>query len=119
MYTIQQASLLIEIPASSIRYYEKIDLIPPIKRNEQKHRIFDEQDIELLKLIKCFRSLGMSIEDIRENISTLNIEQEEINTQAILIQHKKKLEEQIDILNSFISEIDQKIIPTLSDTDLK
>ena len=66
MYTIQQASLLIEIPASSIRYYEKIDLIPPIKRNEQEHRIFDEQDIELLKLIKCFRNLGMSIEDIRK-----------------------------------------------------
>ena len=52
----------------------------------------------------------MSIEDIRENISTLSLEQEEINTQTILIQHKKKLEEQIDVLNSFISEIDQKII---------
>ncbi|MEK3763718.1 MULTISPECIES: MerR family transcriptional regulator [unclassified Solibacillus] len=117
MYTIQQASLLIEIPASSIRYYEKVNLIPPIKRNEQGHRIFDEQAIELLKLIKCFRSLGMSIEDIRGNISTLNIEQEEINTQAILIQHKKKLEEQIDILNSFISEIDQKITIKISGTD--
>ncbi|MEK4520789.1 MerR family transcriptional regulator [Psychrobacillus sp. FSL W7-1493] len=110
MYTIQQASLFIEIPASSIRYYEKINLIPPIKRNQQGHRIFDEQAIELLKLIKCFRSLGMAIEDIRENISKLSLEQEEINTQAILIQHKKKLEEQIDVLNTFISEIDQKII---------
>ena len=110
MYTIQQASLLVEIPASSIRYYEKIDLIPPIKRNTQDHRIFDDQDIELLKLIKCFRNLGMSIEDIRENISTLNLEQEEINTQAILIQHKKKLEEQIEVLNSYIHEIEGKIV---------
>ena len=110
MYTIQQASLLVEIPASSIRYYEKIDLIPPIKRNTQDYRIFDDQDIELLKLIKCFRNLGMSIEDIRENISTLNLEQEEINTQAILVQHKKKLEEQIEVLNSYIHEIDEKIV---------
>ncbi|PZX03152.1 DNA-binding transcriptional MerR regulator [Psychrobacillus insolitus] len=110
MYTIQQASLLVEIPASSIRYYEKIDLIPPIKRNTQDYRIFDDQDIELLKLIKCFRNLGMSIEDIRENISTLNLEQEEINTQAILVQHKKKLEEQIEVLNSYIHEIDGKIV---------
>lgn len=110
MYTIQQASLLIEIPASSIRYYEKIDLIPPIKRNTQDHRIFDDQDIELLKLIKCFRNLGMSIEDIRENISTLNLEHEEINTQAILVQHKKKLEEQIEVLNSYIHEIEGKIV---------
>ena len=42
MFSIQQASLLVEIPSSSIRYYEKIDLIPPIKRNKQKHRIFDD-----------------------------------------------------------------------------
>ena len=110
MYTIQQASILVEIPASSIRYYEKIDLIPPIKRNTQDHRIFDDQDIELLKLIECFRNLGMSIEDIRENISTLNLEQEEINTQAILVQHKKKLEEQIEVLNSYIHEIEEKIV---------
>jgi DNA-binding transcriptional MerR regulator len=110
VYTIQQASLLVEIPASSIRYYEKIDLIPPIKRNTQDHRIFDDQDIELLKLIKCFRNLGMSIKDIRENISTLNLEQEEINTQGILVQHKKKLEEQIEVLNSYILEIDGKIV---------
>ena len=110
MYTIQQASLLVEIPASSIRYYEKIDLIPPIKRNTQDYRVFDDQDIELLKLIKCFRNLGMSIEDIRENISTLNLEHEEINTQAILVQHKKKLEEQIEVLNSYIHEIEGKIV---------
>ncbi|MBQ0138359.1 MAG: MerR family transcriptional regulator [Kurthia sp.] len=110
MFTIQQASQLIEIPASSIRYYEKINLIPRIKRNAQTHRVFDEQDIELLKLIKCFRNLGMSIESIRENISTLHAKNEEINTQVILIQHKKKLEEQIEVLNSFIREIDGKII---------
>ncbi|MEK5217006.1 MULTISPECIES: MerR family transcriptional regulator [Psychrobacillus] len=115
MYTIQQASLLVEIPASSIRYYEKIDLIPSIKRNTQNHRIFDDQDIELLKLIKCFRNLGMSIEDIRENISTLNLEQEEINTQAILVQHKEKLEEQIEVLNSYIHEIDGKIVTKIAD----
>lgn len=110
MFSIQQASLSIEIPASSIRYYEKIALIPAIKRNEWGHRVFDEQDIELLKLIKCFRNLGMAIEDIRENIALLNLEKEKINTQDILVQHKRKLEEQINVLNSFIAEIDDKII---------
>lgn len=110
MYSIQKASLLAQIPASTIRYYEKIALIPPIKRNTQEHRTFDDKDIELLNLIRCFRSLGMSIEDIRVNISTINLEHEDINTQAILFQHKKKLEEQIDILNSYIHEIERKIV---------
>lgn len=112
MYSIQQASALIEIPASAIRYYEKIALIPSIKRNAQQHRVFDERDIELLKLIKCFRKLGMSIEDIRANMSTLHLTEGELNTQQILIEHKRKLEEQIDVLNTFIAAIDEKITVT-------
>ena len=110
MYSIQKASRLAQIPSSTIRYYEKITLIPPIKRNEQEHRTFDDKDIEILNLIRCFRHLGMSIEDIRASISNINLEYEDMNTKAILFQHKKKLEEQIDILNSYIHEIEEKIV---------
>lgn len=110
MYSIQKASRLAQIPSSTIRYYEKINLIPPIKRNKQKHRIFDDKDIEILNLIRCFRLLGMSIEEIKASISNINLEYEEINTQEILLQHKEKLEEQIHILNTYILEIDKKII---------
>jgi len=110
MYSIQKASLLAQIPSSTIRYYEKITLIPPIKRNKQEHRTFDDKDIEILNLIKCFRRLGMSIEDIRASISNINLEYEEMNTKAILFQHKEKLEEQIAILNSYIHEIEEKIV---------
>ncbi|MEK4712864.1 MerR family transcriptional regulator [Sporosarcina sp. resist] len=110
MYSIQKASLLAQIPSSTIRYYEKINLIPPIKRNKQEHRTFDDKDIEILNLIRCFRHLGMSIEDIRASISNINLEYEDMNTKAILFQHKKKLEEQIGILNSYIHEIEEKIV---------
>ena len=110
MYSIQKASLLAQIPSSTIRYYEKINLIPPIKRNKQEHRTFDDKDIEILNLIRCFRHLGMSIEDIGESISNINLEYEDMNTKAILFQHKKKLEEQIGILNSYIHEIEEKIV---------
>ena len=110
MYSIQKASELAQIPSSTIRYYEKITLIPPIKRNKQDHRTFDDKDIEILNLIKCFRRLGMSIEDIRASISNINLEYEELNTKAILFQHKKKLQEQIDILNAYIHEIEEKIV---------
>ena len=110
MYSIQKASRLAQIPSSTIRYYEKVTLLPPIKRNKQGHRTFDDKDIELLNLIKCFRRLGMSIEDIRANMSNINLDYEDLNTKAILFQHKKKLQEQIDILNAYIHEIEEKII---------
>lgn len=109
MYPIQQASTLAQVPSSTIRYYEKIQLIPAITRNAQGNRTFDDKDIEILNLIRCFRHLGMSIEDIRENLSHIHGAYEDVNTKAILFQHKEKLEEQIHILNSFIREIDDKI----------
>ncbi|MGG0643785.1 MerR family transcriptional regulator [Sporosarcina gallistercoris] len=109
MYPIQQASTLAQVPSSTIRYYEKIQLIPAITRNAQGNRTFDDKDIEILNLIRCFRHLGMSIEDIRENLSHIHGAYENVNTKAILFQHKEKLEEQIHILNSFIREIDDKI----------
>ena len=110
MYSIQEASQLAQIPSSTIRYYEKINVLPPIKRNKQEHRIFDDKDIEILNLIRCFRSLGMSIEEIRTSMSTIHLEHEDINTKEILFQHKKKLEEQIDVLNAYIREIEKKIV---------
>ncbi|MBD7907742.1 MerR family transcriptional regulator [Sporosarcina gallistercoris] len=110
MYPIQQASTLAQVPSSTIRYYEKIQLIPAITRNAQGNRTFDDKDIEILNLIRCFRHLGMSIEDIRENLSHIHGAYEDVNTKAILFQHKEKLEEQIHILNSFIREIDDKIM---------
>ena len=109
MYSIQKASLLAQIPSSTIRYYERVNLIPPLKRNKQGNRTFDDKDIEILNLISCFRHLGMSIEVIKESTSNINLEYENMNTKAILLQHKKKLEEQIGILNSYIHEIDEKI----------
>jgi DNA-binding transcriptional MerR regulator len=86
-----------------------VELIPPIQRNKQGNRTFHDKDIEVLNLIRCFRNLGMSIEDIRLNISTINMEYEQLNTKAILVKHKERLEQQITILHSFIDEIDNKI----------
>lgn len=109
MYSIKEASVLAQVPASTIRYYEKIHLMAPIERNKKGNRIFDDKDIEILNLIRCFRHLGMSIHDIRASISNLNIEDEHMDTGEVLFQHKKKLEDQISILNSYIHEIEEKM----------
>lgn len=110
MYSINKASLLTQIPSSTIRYYEKVNLIAPIKRNTQGNRVFDDKDIEILNLIRCFRHLGMSINDIKASISNVNLDYENMDTKEILLQHKKKLEEQVTILNSYINEIEEKIV---------
>lgn len=109
MYSIRQASELTQVPASTIRYYEKIQLLPFIQRDTKGNRIFTEKEIELLNLIRCFRTLGMSIQTIQQQIQTFESQHAELNVQAILQQHKQILVEQIDILQTYIQEIDTKI----------
>lgn len=50
----------------TIRYYERIDLMPPPFRSEGGHRIYDETHRERLTFIRRCRDLGFPLEDIRE-----------------------------------------------------
>lgn len=51
---IKSASDLLGISADTIRYYERVGLVPPITRTATGIRDFQDQDIEALEFIKCF-----------------------------------------------------------------
>ena len=53
------------VNSETIRYYEKIGLLPPPPRTEGRHRAFDEQHVQRLSFIRRGRELGFPIEDIR------------------------------------------------------
>lgn len=63
---ISEVSNNLEITASTIRYYEKINLIPPITRNSSGVRTFSEEDIKWVEFAKCMRSVGLSIDTLKE-----------------------------------------------------
>ena len=44
-YTIKQVSEMMSLPVSTIRYYDKMGLIPFLEKNESGYRIFKEKDI--------------------------------------------------------------------------
>jgi len=49
----------------TVRYYEKIGLMPEPGRTEGGHRVYDEQHRRRLAFIRRGRELGFSIEEIR------------------------------------------------------
>lgn len=65
-YTIKDAAKLMNVPPSTIRYYDKEGLIPSIKRKETGYRIFTEEALSALKIIDCLKKTGMPIKDIRQ-----------------------------------------------------
>jgi DNA-binding transcriptional MerR regulator len=65
-YTIMEAATLSGLPESTLRYYETIGLLDPVKRDvSSKHRVYDEDDIELAISVACLSATGMSIQDMR------------------------------------------------------
>ena len=52
------------LPIKTIRYYEDIDLIKPL-RDDNGYRRFRDQDIHKLKFLGRARALGFTIEDCR------------------------------------------------------
>ena len=65
MYTIGQVSEMFNIPASTLRYYDKEGLFPAMQRNSGIRR-FSEKDIEALRVIECLKQSGLEIKDIKQ-----------------------------------------------------
>jgi len=65
MYTIGQISEMFNIPASTLRYYDKEGLFPDMKRTSGIRK-FSDRDIEALKVIECLKLSGLEIKDIKQ-----------------------------------------------------
>ena len=65
---IGDAALKTELTEKTIRYYEEIGLVVPVRR-ENGYREFSEQDVLLLKFIARARKLGFSVDDCRQLLS--------------------------------------------------
>lgn len=66
MYTIKEVTEKINLPASTIRYYDKQGLLPFVQRSESGYRMFSDKDIGLLNMIECLKQTGMPIKEIKQ-----------------------------------------------------
>ena len=62
---IKEVEELTGITSKNIRFYEKEGLITPDRNSQNRYREYSEEDIRILKEIKLYRKLDISIEDIK------------------------------------------------------
>ena len=70
VYTVGEMAKKLDVPASTLRYYDKEGLLPFVERSSGGIRMFQESDFEWLQVIGCMKKAGMSIRDIRQYIDT-------------------------------------------------
>ena len=101
-FKIGEISKLYGIGTDSIRYYEEIGMIQP-KRSESGYRYYSIHDIWRLNVIRDLRSIGFTMEQIREYLkhhtvsSSLSMLEEEKKAIAAQIQHLKILQKNVDL----------------------
>ena len=70
---IKEVEKITGISSQNIRFYEKEGLIKPNRDDSNGYRVYSEDDIKLLKMVKMLRMLDMPVGDIKELLSGGNL----------------------------------------------
>lgn len=111
LYSIKETAEKAGLSEDTIRYYEKIQLLPRADRKANRHRVYRQEDIRTMKLISCLKKTGMSLEDMKPYLhmsmdSNLDEFPEE---REMLVSHRMKIEAQIASLQQVVDFIDEKL----------
>ncbi|MDD7411423.1 MAG: MerR family transcriptional regulator [Fusobacterium gastrosuis] len=108
--TIKEVSEILNISQDTLRYYEKIGMIPPVKRTVGGIRNYQEEDIGWIQLVTCMRNAGLPIKVM---IDYLNLYQQGDSTiQArynLLKEQREKLLEQRKQIDETLEKLNYKI----------
>ena len=108
--TIKEASQLTGVSADTLRYYERIGLIPMVPRSESGIRNYDEVSIGWINFIKCMRGAGLPIEALIEYVALYKEgSKTEASRKAILIEQRDILQERMDSLQKTLNKLNYKI----------
>ena len=107
---IKKVSEVTGMSADTIRYYERIGLIPPVTRNQSGIRDFTEREIGLLEFVRCFRKAGVSVEALIDYVTLLEEgEGTEEARLAILKEQAEKLDARLEELRAARERLAYKI----------
>ena len=108
--TISEVSKKYDLTADTIRYYERIGLIPAIHRNSSGNRDFTAEDCGWVEFIKCMRNAGLSIEALIDYVGMFQKGSSTVKARKnLLIEQREMLVERIETMQATLSRLDKKI----------
>lgn len=107
---IKEASETTGVSADTIRYYERIGLIPNISRNENGVRKFDEEDLRWIDFSRQMRRAGISIEALIDYLALFREGEKTLESQMELLKEQRaELQDRIDMMQEALERLDFKI----------
>jgi MerR family transcriptional regulator, aldehyde-responsive regulator len=102
----------------TLRYYEKIGLLPPVNRTDSGIRDYSELDVRRIDFIKCMRTAGLPIEVLIEYYALVQQGDETIEARKEILQEQRaqlvtrmaEMQETLDLLNYKIQVYENAVL---------
>ncbi|MBC2000686.1 MerR family transcriptional regulator [Listeria marthii] len=107
---IKEASEKSGVSADTIRYYERIGLIPPVHRNENGVRKFGAEDLRWIQFSRQMRRAGLSIEALIDYLALFREGEHTLEARVELLKEQRiDLKNRIDVMQDALDRLDFKI----------
>lgn len=108
--TITEVSKKFDLTQDTLRYYERIGLIPTVNRNKNGIRNYTEEDCRWVEFIKCMRGAGLPIEILIEYVGLFQQGDETIEARKeLLVEQRRILTEKMEDMKKTIERLDYKV----------
>ena len=108
--TIKQVCQRYDLTQDTLRYYEKIGVIPPVHRSASGIRDYDEHDLGWVENAVCLRNAGVPVESIAEYVKLYQAGDETFAARRDLLSHVlADLTEQRSQLDAAIQKLTYKV----------
>lgn len=110
MTSIKEVSQRYDISQDTLRYYERIGLLPKVHRTAGGIRDYQEEDTNWIEFIKCMRNAGLSIESLIEYVHLFQQGDETIPARKnLLVEQRDLLAQRINDMQLTLERLDKKI----------
>ncbi|MEK5178589.1 MerR family transcriptional regulator [Paenibacillus odorifer] len=110
-FTIKETAVQTGISEDTIRYYEKIALLPRADRKDNGHRVYRQEDIDTIRLLSCLKKTGMPLQDMQPFLAVSADADPADYPELVehLRNHRENIVSQISSLQQVVDFIDMKL----------
>ena len=64
-YTISELAKIAGVPTTTLRYYERAELLVPAGRSEGNYRLYSDTSLQRLRFIRAAQAIGFTLDDVK------------------------------------------------------
>ena len=106
-YTVKALARLTGVTERTLRWYDAVGLLPPLRTTEAGYRIYGPDEVDRLRQILFYRALGLSLEEIKSILTAPSFDR-----QKALQSHLTALRERREELDGLIRAVEEALLET-------